>query len=222
MLEGAIGWVFALRYVGLYPITVIEGPLITILAGSLAASNQLNFVLAYVIIIAGDLTSDTLYYSIGRFGRDTFIKKKGKYIGLSEERLLKVDRHFLHHAGRTLILGKLAFSVEAPFMVAAGMARYSYSRFIAIMLIGALPKSLALMLIGYFFGFSLTTAKHDLVLAARFVVAALFIIGLIYLVRHITNHRNYILSWAGLGRLVKPRAHTPRVRRPFVKVRRTA
>jgi membrane protein DedA with SNARE-associated domain len=199
MLEAFLAWFLAYKYLVLFPFVFVEGPIVSIIAGSLAANGELNFMVAYVIIIAADEAADSMYYAFGRYGRDRFLKRWGKYIGLGEDKMKKVDKHFLNHAARTLILGKLAFSFEIPFMVAAGLARYPFWRFLLYMVIAAAPKSLGLMLIGYFFGFSIAKAKHDLFVAGLFAFAGLVMIGLIYLVRHVINNRAHILSWIGLA-----------------------
>ena len=197
MLTILITWLLAYKYVVLFPIAIIEGPIITIIAGSFAANGQINFVLAYAIIIAGDLTGDSLYYAIGRYGRKNFIDRWGHYIGLTPTRWKRVDHHFLNHAGKTLLFGKLAFSFEIPFIVSAGLARYSYPRFLFYMLCGALPKTLGLLLVGYFFGYSLANARRDLTFAAH-VSAVIIAVVLILLCTHIVL-KHYSKAYAKHG-----------------------
>lgn len=162
-------WLIAYKYAILVPVVFIEGPIATIIAGSLAASGQLNFGLAYLLIVTSDVSADSMYYSLGRFGRKAFVNRWGHRLGLPPERMEKFGAHFDNHAARTLILGKLAFSFEIPFLLTAGMLRVPYLRFLAYITIAALPKSLGLMLIGYFFGFSLTKLSHDVTFISHFV-----------------------------------------------------
>lgn len=184
MLTTFLGWLLAYRYLVLFPIAVIEGPIIAIVAGSLAANDQLNFFAAYLIIVAGDLVGDSLYYILGRFGRNKALHIAGHRIGLAKEYTKKVDQHFEKHAGKTLFFGKLAFSLEIPVIASAGIAHYPYINFVKYMAAGALPKTLGLMLIGYFFGFSIAGAKHDLAYASRASLAALLVLlGFIAVVR---------------------------------------
>ncbi len=195
MVSVLIGWLLAYRYVVMLPIATIEGPIISIVAGSLVASGQLNFFWAYAILIIGDMIGDSIYYAIGRYGRMTFIAKYGHFVGLPPERIEQVDQHFLNHAAKTLILGKLAFSFEIPFMVTAGIAQYSYKRFISFMFAGALPKTLLLMSIGYFFGFSVAGTKHDLAYASRIalgVVLSIIVLVIMHtlIVRRARTHKS--------------------------------
>ena len=176
MIETALSLVFTYRYVVLYPIAIIEGPIIAILSGSLAANHQLNFFSALFIIVFGDITGDSFYYCLGRFGRQRLISRWGHLIGLNSSRVAKLDKYYESHAARSLILGKLAFSFEIPVLISAGIARYSYPKFIILMALGALPKTLVLMTIGFVFGFSLETAKRDISNAGRL---SLTVVGLI-------------------------------------------
>lgn len=184
MLTTLLGWLLTYRYIVLFPIAIIEGPIIAVVAGSLAANDQLNFFLAYFIIVAGDLVGDSMYYMLGRFGRNKSLHIFGRRIGLAKEHTRKVDLHFEKHAGKTLFLGKLAFSLEIPVILSAGIAHYPYPQFIKYMTAGVLPKTFGLMLVGYFFGFSIAGAKHDLAYASRASLAALLVlVGIIVAVR---------------------------------------
>jgi|GEM_PF-576635 len=167
MLAALVSLFLTYKYLALFPIAVLEGPIIAIVSGSLASTGHLNFLAAYILIVTGDLTGDTFYYLLGRFGRKSILKRWGRYVGLTEDRLQSVDRHYLKHAAKTLIIGKLVFSFEIPVIISAGLARFSFVRFITYMTISALPKTLFLMLIGAIFGISLAGARSGLAYAAR-------------------------------------------------------
>lgn len=189
MLTTFIAWLLTYKYLVLFPIAVIEGPIIAIICGSLAAAGQLNFAVAYAVIIAGDLTGDSLYYALGRYGRAQVLHRWGHYIGLTEERANKVDRHFGQHARKTLILGKLAFSFEVPVIFSAGLARYPYLSFIEYMAIGALPKTLSLMLLGYFFGFSIAGAQHSLEYASLGSLAMIMVLATMIVIIRLSRRK---------------------------------
>jgi membrane protein DedA with SNARE-associated domain len=46
-----IGWLVHYKYVVLFPIMVVEGPIITVLAGFLASLGSLNLLAAYSIVV---------------------------------------------------------------------------------------------------------------------------------------------------------------------------
>lgn len=139
-------------YLVLFPIMVVEGPIITIIAGFLASLGYMNFTLVYIVVVVGDLTGDALYYAVGRFGRMSFIDRWGHWIGITSQRVEKIERHFADHAGKTLILGKLSHAIGGIILVAAGVARIRFWRYLWFNFLATLPKSMLLLLIGYYFG----------------------------------------------------------------------
>jgi membrane protein DedA with SNARE-associated domain len=159
----------------LFPITIVEGPIITIIAGFLASLKILEFFTTYAIVVIGDLVGDALYYILGRYGRSGFLDKWGKYIGLTAGNLQKVEGHFNDHGGKTLLFGKLSHGVGAAILTAAGMGNMRFGKFIFFNAAGTLPKSLLLMLAGYYFGSAVTHINSMLELLGAIVLCAAII-----------------------------------------------
>jgi membrane protein DedA with SNARE-associated domain len=147
-----ISWMLTYSYFILFPLVVIEGPIISILAGFIASMGHLHLIVAYIVIIIADLVGDTMYYYIGYSGRKTFVKKWGKYIGINEKRVESIENHFKKHSVKTLVAGKLSQGVGAVILVAAGISKMPFREFIWYNLLATLPKSLILLLVGYYFG----------------------------------------------------------------------
>lgn len=147
-----IEWLLVYRYIVLFPITVIEGPIITIIAGFLSSVDLLNIFIVYPVIVVADLTGDFIYYSIGRWGRENFLDKYGKYFGLKKSNIEKLEEHFDRHTKKTLILGKLSHAFGAPILVAAGIVRFPILKFLWFNALATIPKSLIFLLIGFYFG----------------------------------------------------------------------
>lgn len=172
------------KYWLLFPIAIIEGPIITILAGFMASVGQLNLAIAYLVVASGDLTGDCFYYALGRFGKDTFIKRWGRFIGITESRVLAIEHHFDEHSGKTLITGKFAHGIGAAFLVAAGIAKMPFGKYFWFSLFSTLVKSLILILIGYYFGFAATKIKTVLDLIAAIVIGLTLAGFITYLFLH--------------------------------------
>lgn len=151
-LNSILQWLLAYKYAIIFPVSVVEGPIITIIAGFLAAHGQLSLFMAYPILVIGDLTGDTLYYYLGFFGRKRFVNRWGHYIGLHPERLGKLEEHFRKHSGKTLFAGKLAHGIGPTALAAAGLIKMPYKKFLWINVLGTIPKSFILLLIGFYFG----------------------------------------------------------------------
>ena len=144
-------WLLNYRYLLLFPLIVLEGPITVITAGLLTSVGLLNFFVVYFIAITGDLVGDSLYYVAGRHCRK-YLDRWGRFIGLPKDRLEKMEAHFNAHGGKTLIAGKLSHAIGAIVIVSAGLARFPFGKFIIFNLWATLPKSLVLLLIGFYFG----------------------------------------------------------------------
>jgi membrane protein DedA with SNARE-associated domain len=151
-LTQMMGWLVQYKYVVLFPIMIVEGPIITVIAGFLSSLGYLNLFVAYSVVVMGDVVGDSLYYLAGRWGRMYLFRQWGRSIGITMERMIQLQQFFTKHTMKTLIVGKLSHAIGAPVLVAAGMAHIPYWKFLGINFLATLPKSLLLLLIGFYFG----------------------------------------------------------------------
>ena len=151
-LAHIVGWLVAYRYFVLFPIAVVEGPIISIIAGFLCSQGYLDFFPTYLLLVCADLAGDTVYYLIGYYGRKKFFNRFGRYVGVTPERLAALEGKFTAHGGKTLLAGKVTQVAGGGILVAAGAAHMPYWRFMGFNLAATFPKSLILIVIGYYFG----------------------------------------------------------------------
>ena len=147
-----ISWLATYRYAILFPLVIIEGPIVTILVGFMASLGQFNIVICYPLIVVGDIIGDVFMYLQGRWGGKPAILKWGYHFGIKPEVIVRLEEHFKHHPGKTLIFGKISHFFGGPVLIAAGMARMKLSKFLWFNFLATLPKSLVLLLIGFYFG----------------------------------------------------------------------
>ena len=113
-LTQILDWLINYKYLILFPVTIFEGPIITVIAGFLSSLNTLDLLIAFGVVVLGDLTGDTLYYCIGYWGRESFVARWGKYVGLNIDRVRFMERQF-EKRGKTLLLwGKISHFSEPP------------------------------------------------------------------------------------------------------------
>jgi membrane protein DedA with SNARE-associated domain len=136
----------------LLPVMIIEGPIVTIIAAFLASMGLLSIVLVYFLSLIGNIIGDLNYYAIGRFGREKFIRKYGKYIGLHEERIEYLEEHYKNHFLKTILIAKITEAPIIPTLVAAGLAKTDMRKYILLTSAIEVPKVLIVVLIGYYFG----------------------------------------------------------------------
>ena len=123
-----------------------------IITGFLVYLKTLSFPVAFIIMVIADLIGDSIYYLIGRYGKENFIRKYGKYIGINMEREQGVENYFAMHTLRTLLIGKFAHGVGSFVLAAAGLAKVQFRKLLAINIFSTAVKTMILMLIGYYYG----------------------------------------------------------------------
>lgn len=136
----------------LLPLSILEGPIVTVLAGYAARLGLFQIPLAFAIVVLGDLIGDALFYLMGRRGLRLVPDKWRSRLGLVPERVAALSDHFADKGGRTLILAKITHSAGAAVMVAAGMARMNFWMFMWYNFLGTLPKSAVFLAVGYVLG----------------------------------------------------------------------
>lgn len=168
------------RYAVFFPLTIIEGPIVTIIAGFLSSLGYFNFLFLYIIALAGDLIGDVLYYSLGRWGSSRLLSK-ASFLGINSGQLGKLERHFELHAGKTLLFGKWTQTVGAVILTAAGMSRMRFNKYIFFNAIGSIPKCFIFLIIGYYFGQAYAQINTYFGYAALSIILAIALAAGVYL-----------------------------------------
>lgn len=136
----------------LFPLSVAEGPIVSVLAGWLARLGYLPLGWTYVVLMLGDLVGDVLNYAIGRSGLRLIPQRWRQRLGVDDASLDALGTYFKAKGGRTLITAKLTHSLGFAALIAAGAARMPLPAFLWFNLIATLPKTLAFLMIGYLLG----------------------------------------------------------------------
>ncbi len=172
-------WLIADGILLLLPLAIVEGPIVTVLAGSMTAAGYLDGWTVLVVVVLGDLIGDTVFYSLGRWGTSLLTRYGRRWVGLTPDRLARLRSRFVSRSRATLAVGKLTHSIGALVLIAAGAARMNYLEFLLINLVTTIPKSAVLLLLGYYLGqglLQLTGSFAYLPLALLAVGAVLVVI----------------------------------------------
>jgi membrane protein DedA with SNARE-associated domain len=161
-------------YVLLLPVSIVEGPIVTVLAGALAAAGLLDAIAVYTIVVLGDLIGDSVCYAVGRWGSVQLVRYGGRYLKLTPDRMAQLGAQFVDHGRKTLAIGKLTHSIGGLVLIAAGAARMPFIEFLLVNLVATLPKSLVLLFIGYFVGHSLIRWEGEF----TYLTVLLLVVGL--------------------------------------------
>src|SRR5919205_1157733 len=164
---------------------------ILLAAGVLVQQGHLDLRGAIVFGILGAIIGNQIGYWVGHEGGRPFVLKWGRYVKLTPERLEQVERLFMLHGGKAVFVARF-FSVSRVLeALVAGISRMRWGTFFLYSALGGTVWATAVVLVGYFFGQSWTSAQHwsvrvPLLLALLLGVA----LGFYVAYRLTISHRN--------------------------------
>ena len=147
-------------YFAMLPLMIIEGPVVTIISAMLASLGAFSWPIVLVISIAGDMIGDLIFYWLGyRFGMK-FVNKIGKYMGITERLVLRMEKYFQKHGGKTIFAVKSTTGLCWTTFVAAGIVKMDFKKFIQYSFFGGIVWSSFLVAMGYFYGYLWKSIKQ--------------------------------------------------------------
>lgn len=177
--------VFALLHTYSYwiliPISLIEGPVVAFIAGTLAAAGYFDIYILALLFFISDMGKDGFYYTLGHFGTKTTLAQKflGK-IGVTESHFEEVRLVWEKHPLRTMFFGKLAYGIATGFIVLAGAIRMKLSTFFAYGAIVATLQYGVLLLLGFFFGSVLGGTITHLIQNIQYAIGGITLVAGLY------------------------------------------
>lgn len=170
------------KYAILLPLAVVEGPIITVVAGFLVTLGYMDIFLVYLVAVLGDFTGDTILYGVGRWGKN-FIHTHGHYIGATAEKLEQAKKMFAEKHTKAVVMSKVFHGVGVAGLVAAGVLAVPYRRYIKTCMMIALTQSAVFLFVGIVFGHAyLKIAKYMDLYASTIgvVVVVLLVLTILY------------------------------------------
>jgi len=154
ILSALVGWFSIYRYPVLYPLAIVEGPVLMMISGFLVRTGFFAFWPAYFYLMAGDLTGDVFWYLMGRHAARPLIRRFGKYLSIDEAAFAKFEQKFHEHQGKILFISKITmgFGFALATLMAAGAAKVPFKKYFAINFGGQFIWTGILMAVGYFLG----------------------------------------------------------------------
>lgn len=170
------------QYWIIFPLTIIEGPIITIIGWFLAVKDITNVFLLFLVALAGDIVWDLIHYGIGRWGQRAFSKKLVKIEGENPSKLQQMIEYLRINPGKTIVTGKWTHAMNSIILIGSGIAQVPMRIFLAYCTIGTTPKIIILIAVWYFFGAAYATIDTYIsnISAILFVVIVALVIGFKY------------------------------------------
>jgi membrane protein DedA with SNARE-associated domain len=184
-----VGWLLTYRYAIVYPLAIAEGPVLMLISGFLVRVGFFDFWPVYLLLIAGDMTGDIVWYFVGWHGARPLIERYGWILSISEKNVEKATALFHKHQTKILFISKitmgLGFSVAT--LIAAGAARIPFKKYLSINLAGQFVWTGFLIGAGYFLGNIYTLVDKSLrwaFIGGLIVIAAFAVFGFSKFVRN--------------------------------------
>lgn len=150
--ETLLNFIINYGYWAIFIGMVIEGPVITVLAGFLTSLGFFKFYWVYLIVVLADILGDSIAYAIGYFGRKQVLLRVFSYFQMKEEKLLGIEEFFKRHGGKSVFISKFIAGAGSWTLISAGLAKMNLKKFYKNSTIAALFKSALYVGVGYFFG----------------------------------------------------------------------
>ncbi len=136
----------------LLPMTIAEGPVATVVAGWLVKLQVLPLLPTFLIVVAGDVIGDLMYYALGHQGLRRLPQHWRHRLGLNPARVAALTGRFAENGVAFLIAAKLTHGAGAAVLTAAGAAGMRLGPFLIANLGAGAVKAVALLALGYVLG----------------------------------------------------------------------
>jgi membrane protein DedA with SNARE-associated domain len=140
----------AWTYILLAVLVAVEGPIATLLAAAAASAGLMKPGWVLLAAAVGNLTADSLWYTIGYLGKVDWLLRFGKKLGIQGDILARLEKGMRKHAARILFFAKLTLSLMIPALIAAGLVKAPWRRWFPAIFTGEMIWTGSLLVIGYY------------------------------------------------------------------------
>lgn len=137
-------------YLVLACLVAIEGPVATLLGAAGASAGLMRPWLVFIAAATGNLTADSLWYTLGYAGKLEWVLRFGRKLGLQPGTLERLEQGMHEHAAKILFVAKLTVSFMIPSLIAAGLIKVRWRRWFPALFAGEMIWTGSLVLIGYY------------------------------------------------------------------------
>ena len=158
-LEATLSYLVRYSYVGVYGLMLLFSTVLpfsktlVIVGAGILASQGIGSLPVYLLVsLAGLVTADGIYYSLGYFFGKRVLGWKAFSGSRNEERFREAEARFQRHDWFTVFSARFLPFLRCPIFVVAGMSRMFPLRFLLADFLSACLLAPAAICLGYFFG----------------------------------------------------------------------
>ncbi len=173
-MDNILNLLIEYKYLILFPLAIVEGPILAVIGGFLCISGLMNPGFLYIVIIAGDMIGDSLVYALGRWGVPDFLKRIAGRFGLFASDIEPVRAYFDSNPRKTISLSKITLGIGFAGLYLAGNTKVPYRKYIIICFITSALQYIVYIGLGLLFGAAYKQISQylDFLTALIFVLAA--------------------------------------------------
>jgi membrane protein DedA with SNARE-associated domain len=124
-----------------------ESPVI--LAGYASQKLWLDYKIAFLVCLVSAIIGDNIGYMIGRKGGRPLLLRYGKYVGLNEEKLARLEGFFERYGDKTVFIARFVAGLRWAAGPLSGAAKMPFPRFLFFNATGALVWVFIMTQLGY-------------------------------------------------------------------------
>lgn len=176
-------------YLIIAPAALLFGPPISLISGVLLRLDVITLIPTVLALAAGELGADVIWYWVGRRYGDTFVKRYGKYFGITDGSIAYAKDLFQQHHDIIIFTSKLTAGLGFAMVIlfTAGLSRVPFRRYMMLNIAGQFLWSSGLLSIGYFLGHIYLKVENTFEKMALFALFALILASLFGFSRYLRS-----------------------------------
>ncbi len=133
----------------------VPGETILIIASIYSHYGHLNLGTVIPLATVGCILGDNISFYLGRRLGRPFVQQYGKYVLITQKRLVSVEHFFERHGDKAIFVQRWITGVRVLGALVAGTTKMPWSRFLLFNCLGAATWVIAISLMAYFFAVNL-------------------------------------------------------------------
>ena len=118
-LSQILVWIIEYKYWIIFPLAVLEGPIITIISAFLASQGHIGIVPLFVVALSGDLVGDFLHYAFGRWMYQYALSRSKNGFGKTGKMIANTVTYLKENPGKTIMFGKWTHAAGFAVLIGA-------------------------------------------------------------------------------------------------------
>jgi len=187
--EEAVNFLKGEGYLLIFILMAIEGPITTTAAAFLSAAGIFNIYFIFILSVFADLFADLVYYFMGRCSNKAVVERYIHKSGKSKMFLEKVETGLNSHLGKTMFAIKMTPFFAVPGLILTGALKIPVGRFAKVSLLITLPRTIFLVLVGFYFGYAVDKILHYFEIGQYIFLFLIIAVVIVYFALKIINSK---------------------------------